>query len=145
MIGTILFYILWPLVWVYAPLTRRVRVVVIHDDKILLVKNRFGPGAWQLPGGGIKVGESVFDAGVREIQEELDVRVKPIRELHKGFVVHRQFGLLMRYHFVTAEIIDPKKQLEISKELQCAEWMSVKGIRGAAPEVARGLRLSSEV
>jgi len=126
-------------------LTRRVRVVIIRGDKILLVKNWFGPGKWQLPGGGVKFGESVYDASIRELQEELGVTVSSVKELHEGFILHRQFGLLMRYHFVTAKINEPKKKFEVSKELRTAKWVPVNDIRGASPEVARGLRLNSEV
>lgn len=76
LLGIVLFYVLWPLIWVYAPLSRRSRAVMIHNDKILLVKNWFGPGLWQLPGGGIKMGESVTDAAKRELKEELRIEVK---------------------------------------------------------------------
>ena len=71
--GTFLFYLLWPLVWFYAPLTIRVRVVLLYEDEVLVVKNWFGPNSWQLPGGGRKRNEKIIEAGIREIKEELSI------------------------------------------------------------------------
>lgn len=41
------------------------------DSSVLLVRHRYGSGRWMLPGGGLKNGESVRGAAVREVDEEL--------------------------------------------------------------------------
>jgi len=143
--GKILFFILWPLVWIYAPVTRRVRAVIIRDGKILVVKNWFGPGSWQLPGGGIKMGESVLDAGARELKEELGVNAKSTKELHDGFVIHKQFGLLMRYHFIKVELDDFKAALKLNREITNAQWQDLDDKKMLSPEVNRGLSLVSKM
>ena len=86
----LIFYLSWPLLWFYAPLTRRVRVVIIKDGRVLLVKNRFGPGAFQFPGGGIKFKESVLSAGAREIQEALSVKISNTRKLQENFALSKK-------------------------------------------------------
>jgi ADP-ribose pyrophosphatase YjhB (NUDIX family) len=56
-----------------------VGAVVIHDDRLLMVKRGKEPaaGLWTLPGGGVEKGEYLADALRREVAEEtgLDVVV----------------------------------------------------------------------
>lgn len=48
----------------------RATVVVIRDDKVLLVRDR-GRKDYSMPGCGFKKGESTIQAGIREVREEL--------------------------------------------------------------------------
>lgn len=48
------------------------RVIVLLDNKVLLIKER-SHGLWALPGGGIDHGDSIQSSLLREIQEELGV------------------------------------------------------------------------
>ncbi len=52
---------------------------LIKDDQVLLAmkKRGFGVGKWNGTGGKVKEGESVADAAVREIKEEIGVTVAP--------------------------------------------------------------------
>ncbi len=54
-----------------------VGVVVLRDDQVLLIKRGKGPriGTWSLPGGCQETGESVHEAGRREIVEETGVEI----------------------------------------------------------------------
>jgi 8-oxo-dGTP pyrophosphatase MutT (NUDIX family) len=52
-----------------------VRVILVRDGRVVLVRHWFSPGIWTLPGGGIHKGESVNDAGIREIREEIGYKV----------------------------------------------------------------------
>lgn len=67
------------------PSVRRGVVAVIRDGDRLLVIRRsqevVAPGAYCFPGGGIEPGESEEDALIRELQEELNVDVVPLRRL----------------------------------------------------------------
>lgn len=134
-----LFYILWPVLWFIAPLTRRVRVIIIKKDKVLLVKNRFGPGVFQFPGGGIKFQESVVSAGIREIQEELGVTIENPKQLHEGFVISKQYGLMFRIHFISATIDDT--ELKCNHEILEYSWVSIDDYNGTSTEVITGLKL----
>ena len=57
-------------------------VVLKKDDKLLLVKERMESNeeCWIFPGGGVEFGETIEDAAVREVKEELDLDVR-IKEL----------------------------------------------------------------
>lgn len=48
------------------------RVLVIKDDKVLLVREK-DDDWWSFPGGGVDYGETIQDALIREVVEELGV------------------------------------------------------------------------
>lgn len=52
--------------------------IAINDGKILLVKKQRGPytGKWDLPGGGVQMGENSIETLNRELLEECGYRVK---------------------------------------------------------------------
>lgn len=66
-------------------ITRRGAVAVIERDGRLLVIRRsahvLAPRQFCFPGGGLEPGESEAQAVVRELQEELNCRVEPVRRL----------------------------------------------------------------
>jgi ADP-ribose pyrophosphatase YjhB (NUDIX family) len=51
---------------------------VRRDEKVLLIKRGGEPwkGLWAPPGGGVELGETVFDAGKREVLEEAGIKVE---------------------------------------------------------------------
>lgn len=53
-----------------------VRVVLVRDGKVVLVKHWYAPGVWTLPGGGLMKGERATDGAVREILEETGYTIK---------------------------------------------------------------------
>ena len=57
--------------------------VVLRSGKILLVKRRKDPefGKWAVPGGFVNWGETCEQAVVREVREETNLKVKPVRLL----------------------------------------------------------------
>jgi ADP-ribose pyrophosphatase YjhB (NUDIX family) len=61
-----------------------VRALVIQGDNIILVKHRGGPYPWGLPGGGVRPGESLDVAIVREVFEETGCAVQ-IERVHGVF------------------------------------------------------------
>lgn len=75
--GKIVYTLLKPFIRLYSrPANRRVRVLVINDNKeILLVRSWFGRQLWSNPGGGIGWGEDPKAAAVRETKEETGVIV----------------------------------------------------------------------
>ena len=125
--GTFLYYLLWPAVWFYAPLKTRVRAKILVGDEVLYVKNWFGPGTWQLPGGGLKIGETSVQTAVREVKEELGIELnnKDMTSYTKEPRLGNRKGLLLREHFVTFRL---KKKPEITKnrEITDWQWQSVK-------------------
>lgn len=141
--GVILFYLLWPLVWLYAPLTRRVRVIVIRDEEILVVKNWFGSGKWQLPGGGIKFGESPEAAAIREMREELAVDIRQVRLLDAEPHIIQQNGMLFRYHFVLADISNTA-QLSTQHGITAHTWLRISDMHSTETEVTTAVALTNQ-
>ncbi len=75
--------------WIIFPIKRRywslsssvrsaVKVVIVRDGKILLVRQSFGPNFWTLPGGGVDQDELLEDAARREVQEEVGLTLENI-------------------------------------------------------------------
>ncbi|WEU41009.1 MAG: NUDIX hydrolase [Candidatus Odinarchaeum yellowstonii] len=74
------------IVWLKLKMTGRVYpsqpvigvgVVIMKDERILLVKRRNEPGKgkWAIPGGVVQVGERLESAAIREIKEETNLKV----------------------------------------------------------------------
>ena len=51
-------------------------------DEVVLVKRRFPPHGWAIPGGFVDWGETVEAAAVREALEETSLHVKLVRQFH---------------------------------------------------------------
>lgn len=67
----------------------RVSALIIHDNKLLAMQDRNVDG-YYLPGGRVKLHESLEDALVREIKEELSIEIKN----YKPLFLHQNFFLL---------------------------------------------------
>ena len=59
---------------VFRPIAVGVRVLLVQDDKVLLVKHTYQK-SWYLPGGGVKRDETVEAALRREVREETDAQL----------------------------------------------------------------------
>jgi len=74
-LGRVIYFILYPLLFVYFRLNARTRVVIEKNQQILLVKPWIGSGQWDLPGGGLHISESEVDGAIREILEETGIEL----------------------------------------------------------------------
>ena len=66
-------------------LTLGARAAVIDDrNRVCLIRHTYTPG-WQMPGGGVEIGEDAIEALARELREEAAVDMRGTPKLHGVF------------------------------------------------------------
>jgi len=84
-----------------------VGAVVLVEGRIVLVRRAHEPlkGEWNLPGGGVELGETLREACAREVREEtgLDVHVGPVVEVFDRIMLDAGGGV--QYHFVLVDYL----------------------------------------
>lgn len=63
---------------IFKPMTNGVRLLLIQEEQVLLVKHVY-EDKWYLPGGLVEKGETLEDATRREAWEEVGAQVKDLR------------------------------------------------------------------
>jgi 8-oxo-dGTP diphosphatase len=112
-----------------------VGIVAWRDDQVLLVRRAKPPrlGEWSIPGGAQALGETVFEAAIREAREEAGVEIRPTSIVTVVDSVVRDASQRTQYHYTLVEI--------------SAEWVAgepiagddVDDVRWATPEEAATL------
>ena len=91
-----------------APLEPRVAVgaVVIHDQKILLVKRKNPPaqGQWTIPGGHVQLGETLQMAAEREIAEETGILIRANEPVYIFDQIVRDKNGAVLFHYVIVDL-----------------------------------------
>lgn len=74
-----------------------VAAIIHHDGKILATQRGYGDfkDGWEFPGGKMEAGETAEHAIVREIEEELNVEIRPEKFLHTVEYDYPNFHLTM--------------------------------------------------
>jgi len=82
---------------------------LVHDEegRVLLIKRRFEPnkGRWSLPGGLLETGETLVDAGRREVREELgvDIEVEGLFQVSEEIIKDAEGKT--RFHFILVDFL----------------------------------------
>lgn len=125
-IGVGSYYLLLPLIKLYATHSKpRTRVLIVHDNHALVVKNWLGSKRWALPGGGLETGEQPIKAAIRELKEELDLNFEA-NQL-KPFGLHTSVskeGLKSAYHLYVIELAERPRMTLRPYEIMDATWLS---------------------
>lgn len=138
-----IFWLSWPLIWVYAPLTTRARVLVVVGDEFLAVKPYFGTNMWQLPGGGIRFGEQPKSAALRELREEVSITQEEATLL-VPVKTYQERGLLLRYVLFLVELQQKPKVLP-NKEIYRCEWLQMDSRKELSAHVQQALKAYNRV
>ena len=107
-----LYFIYMRLIGIVKPISVGVRIMLVRDDAILLVKHSY-QDEWFFPGGGVKRGESLEEAARREVWEEVGGKMNDL----KLFGMYTNHILLRTDHIAVFISHDfnyaPKKDWEI--------------------------------
>ena len=99
------------------------KAIIEYDGKVLIVQNE--KGVWELPGGRLHKDEKPRDGLIREIQEELALRVKPKEIFDVGVFTG---GETRQQHFVVVyccELLDPLGAMVIDEtEIKAIHWIT---------------------
>ena len=81
--------------------------VVLHRDRVLLVRRRNKPdaGLWGYPGGHVEPGETALAAAARELREETSVIAEPLRYLDNLDIIRRTDDGTLVFHYLLAAVL----------------------------------------
>jgi ADP-ribose pyrophosphatase YjhB (NUDIX family) len=102
-----------------------VGVVVWKSDRVLLVRRGRPPrqGEWSIPGGGQDLGETVFEAAIREVLEETALMVRPTGIITVVDSIIKAEDDRIRFHYTLVEI--------------AAEWVAGEPVAASDAEAVR--------
>ncbi|MFT5303028.1 MAG: 8-oxo-dGTP diphosphatase [Mariniblastus sp.] len=102
---------------------RQAAVAIIQQDgkflAILRSQTVRAPGKVCFPGGGVESGETIAEALVREMQEELNIQVRPLNSVWESSSV-RGFEL----NWYRAEIVQGETIVPSPDEVESFQWMT---------------------
>ena len=126
----------------------RIALLMIEEDKILLVRHRKGEKTyWLLPGGGLEYGETISECAKREALEELSLEIAlgDLLFINESIPPDRHRHVLNLYY--QAKIIGGQMKLGDEEVLAEAAWIEIDLIdeltlypntREALKKVAKG-------
>jgi 8-oxo-dGTP diphosphatase len=89
------------------PVVPRVGVgaIIVRKGKVLLVKRGIEPskGLWAIPGGTLKLGETLQECAAREILEETGIKIKVGECIYVFDFIKRDSKRKIKFHFVIVD------------------------------------------
>jgi ADP-ribose pyrophosphatase len=105
-----------------------VGAVVFHDNRVLLVhrKNPPAKGMWAIPGGKVRLGESLQQAAEREIFEETGISIQAGEPVFTFDMIDRDATGRVRYHYVIIDLNAKyiRGQINAGDDAGSAGWIS---------------------
>ena len=141
-LGILCFWVGWPIIFLYLMRSERTKLLVVADGKILVAKNWLGSGKWNLPGGGIRTGETPDQAVVREVKEELHLTLNA-KQIELLTVSSGQFhGMHFTCHYFKANLPWQAPMAAVFPEIFSTAWLDPKTLsaKNAASDVLTALQ-----
>ncbi len=123
--GRLVFWISWPALRIRLLVTKRARAAIICKDEILVVRSWIGNSKWTLPGGGVKFGENHKGAVMREIEEELGIKLKPKDYQNVGEFTYKSTGLRYTYTLFKVKLTNKPKLVPEQREIVALDWLKL--------------------
>jgi 8-oxo-dGTP diphosphatase len=105
-----------------------VHTLIFEEGRILLVKRSKEPskGRWSLPGGGIELGEAIYEAARREVFEECSIEIEIERVLDVADNIIRDEEGRISYHFVLIYLLAHYKDgvVKAQSDAEDARWVT---------------------
>lgn len=109
-----------------------VGAVILHEDKVLLVRRGKSPsfGKWSLPGGLVELGETTAEAIAREIIEECGIKIRVVDVAGVITRVVRDDDSRIRYHYVLVDYLAYPDSTDVVAGSDAAEarWFEIERV-----------------
>lgn len=107
----------------FRPHTRGVHCLITCKKRILLIRHTYGLDYWELPGGGLRPGETALEAIRREVLEE--VGLSPVRFYPLGrYSTSHEYKIDLCDAYIAT--VNNQKYHLTSPEIATARWFLLK-------------------
>ena len=124
-----------------------VGAVVFKDDAVLLVKRGKAPacGMWAIPGGSVRLGETLQAAAEREIREETSVVIRAGEPILVFDTIQRDDRGGIQFHYVIIDLVAEyiSGEPRAADDAADARWVRAEELKGLTVNPAT-LRLLKE-
>lgn len=146
-LGRIVYWLAWPVSWIYLRGSRRTRLLLLYQDEILVVGNWLGTGKYTLPGGGLHNNEDPKDGLVREVFEETGIILEKsaICSLGEEPIQIHGFRYSACYYYVPLPVKPAIRRQRF--EIIDLQWVKRENINSKqhGPDVFRSLQLLDSI
>lgn len=105
-----------------------VGAIIIHEEKVLLIQRGTEPlrGEWSIPGGALELGETLQEGVRREVLEETELEIEPVRIIEIFDRIVRDEKGAVRFHYVLVDFLcrPTGGDLRCSSDAAAAVWAS---------------------
>ncbi|HTL39478.1 MAG TPA: NUDIX domain-containing protein [Methylomirabilota bacterium] len=112
-----------------------VKAFIVKDNKLLMLKRRANdvhkPGAWDIPGGRLELGEDPYEGLKREASEECQIAIEIIMPLSVHHFT-REDGQKITLTIYWCKMLT--EQIKLSEEHQEYKWMDLDQDLAQIPE-----------